>query len=78
MRLVSDRMGTMTDCFRTRRIKPLGMLHGEEWCRVTDVSEELGASIFMVDWAVHRDSSEHFNTGLADDVGNHLLGLLLL
>jgi hypothetical protein len=53
------------------------MLHGEERCRVTDISEDIDVPIFMVDWTVHRESPTHFSTGLAHNVGKHLLGSLL-
>jgi hypothetical protein len=58
MLLVSDTVGKMPKCFHTRRFISLGMLHGEEWCRITDVLGKLDDPIFMVDCAVHRDSSE--------------------
>jgi hypothetical protein len=53
------------------------MLHGEERCRVIDISKELDAPIFMVDWTFHRESPTRFSTGLAHNVGNHFLGSLL-
>lgn len=58
MRLVSDTMGKMTDCFRTRSFKSLGMLHGVERCRITDIWEELDAPF---SWQIGLSTEKHLH-----------------